>query len=169
MIWAMNQQNPSIKFLDPTKISIYRDENGDLWLKTGVGVEYRIERIVRNFPIALPWRYITLFDENQKEIGTLKDVNQLDNESARILKQELKRVYFIPKITKIYEVKEEYGVLIWNTDTDKGSRTFEVTSRHNIRKIGNNRVIVKDADGNLYDINLKRLDDRSEALIDALT
>ena len=166
----MNQRNHSIKLLDPTKIRIYRDENGNLRLRTGVGVECRVLKVVRNFPITMPWRYITLFDENQKEIGILKDVNQLDKESAKVLKEELERVYFIPKITKIHSIKEEYGVLIWNTDTDKGSRTFEVTSRHNIRKIGNNHVIVKDADGNLYDIpNLKNLDERSEALIDELT
>jgi len=64
----------------------------------------------------------------------------------KVLKDELERVYFIPKIKKIHRIKEEFGVLIWETETDKGPRRFEVTSRRDVKKMGKRRIIVRDLD-----------------------
>jgi len=131
--------------------------------------EYQIERVVRAFPITMPWNYIVFKDITDKEVGILKSVNELDGDSAQILKEELEKVYFIPRITKIHDIKDEFGVLVWRTETNKGPRTFEVVSRRDVKKISRNRILVKDGDGNLYDIpNIKKLDQRSLILLDSV-
>ncbi|RJS83817.1 DUF1854 domain-containing protein, partial [Candidatus Bathyarchaeota archaeon] len=142
----------SINILDPRKIRIFRDEPGRLKLIFDDNKEVLIKRVVRAFPLTMPWRYIILIDENGREVGLLRDLKCLDEKSMKALKEELERVYFIPKIKKIHRIKEEFGILIWETETDKGPRRFEVTSRRNIKKMGKRRIILRDADGNLYDI-----------------
>ncbi|RLI02783.1 hypothetical protein DRO38_03525, partial [Candidatus Bathyarchaeota archaeon] len=141
-----------VNILDPRKIRICRDESGRLKLIFDNDEKVLIKRVVRAFPLTMPWRYVILIDENDREVGLLRDLGDLDETSMKVLKDELERVYFIPKIKKIHRIKEEFGVLIWETETDKGPRRFEVTSRRDVKKMGKRRIIVRDADGNLYDI-----------------
>ena len=161
----MKPKSISVRILDPKKIRIYRNRYGDLVLNVN-GIERRVSRVVRAFPITMPWRYIIFIDENGEEIGLLKSFKGLDNGSAKVLREELEKRYFIPKITKIHEIREEFGVLVWKTETDKGPRTFEVTSRRNIKRISGGRILVRDGDDNLYEIDYRCLDRRSRTLID---
>jgi len=159
----------SVRILEPGKIKIFRDEHGNLKLKIEGETEYQIQRVVRVFPITMPWNYIAFKDVNDREIGILRSVNELDKDSAQVLKEELEKTYFIPKITKIYDIKDNFGVFVWRTKTNKGPRTFEVVSREDIKKISIDRVLIKDGDGNLYDIpNIKNLDKRSLILLDSV-
>ena len=58
---------------------------------------------------------------------------------------------------------------MWETETDKGTRRFEVTSRRDVKKIGKRRIIVKDADGNLYEIpDYAILDQKSIILLESV-
>ena len=163
----MKPKSISVRILDPKKIRIYRNRYGDLVLSVN-GIEHRVSRVVRAFPITMPWRYIIFIDENGEEIGLLKSFKGLDNGSAKVLREELEKRYFIPKITKIHEIREEFGVLVWKTETDKGPRTFEVTSRRNIKRISGGRILVRDGDDNLYEIDYRCLDRRSRTLIDEI-
>ena len=164
----MEAQGFSVNILDPSKIRIRRDDSGRLRAILDDAGEFRVKRIVRAFPLTMPWRYIILIDENDREIGLIRSIRDLDENSMMILKEELERVYFIPRITKIYRIKEEFGVLIWETETDKGPRRFEVTSRRNIKKMDKRRIIIRDADGNLYDIpDYANLDQKSLVLLES--
>jgi len=165
----METQDFSVNILDPKKIRICRDESGRLRLIFDEAVRINLKRVVRAFPLTMPWRYIILIDENNREIGLLRDIKDLDDSSRKILKEELEKIYFIPRITKIRRIKEEFGVLIWETETDKGPRRFEVTSRRDIKKIGKRRIIIRDADGNLYDIpDYANLDQKSLVLLESV-
>jgi len=159
----------SVNILDPRKIRIFRDESGRLKLIFDDNKEVLVRRVVRAFPLTMPWRYIILIDENGGEVGLLRDLKCLDEKSMKVLKEELERVYFIPKIKKIHRIKEEFGILIWETETDKGPRRFEVTSRRNIKKMGKRRIILRDADGNLYDIrDYADLDQKSIIMLESV-
>ncbi|RLI06303.1 hypothetical protein DRO22_01425 [Candidatus Bathyarchaeota archaeon] len=158
-----------VNILDPRKIRICRDESGRLKLIFDNDEKVLIKRVVRAFPLTMPWRYVILIDENDREVGLLRDLGDLDETSMKVLKDELERVYFIPKIKKIHRIKEEFGVLIWETETDKGPRRFEVTSRRDVKKMGKRRIIVRDADGNLYDIpDYADLDQKSIILLESV-
>jgi len=165
----MNMQDFSIKILDPKRIRICRDDSRRLRLIFDNEEKLTIKKVVRVFPLTRPWRYIILIDEKDKEIGLIRNIEDLDESSMKTLKDELERVYFIPKIKKIYQIKEEFGVLIWETETDKGPRRFEVTSRRDVKKMGKRRIIVRDADGNLYDIpSYTSLDQKSIILLESV-
>ena len=165
----MEKRDFSVNILDPKKIRISRDESGRLKIIFKGGAEVIVKRIIKAFPLTMPWRYIILIDENDQEIGVIKAIKDLDESSRRILVEQLEKIYFIPKITKIHQIKEEFGVLLWETETNKGPRRFEVTSRRDIKKIGKRRIIIKDADGNLYDIpDYARLDQRSKVLLETV-
>ena len=165
----METQGFSVNILDPRKIRIFRDESGRLKLIFDDNKEVLIRRVVRAFPLTMPWRYIILIDENGGEVGLLRGLKCLDEKSMKVLKEELERVYFIPKIKKIHRIKEEFGILIWETETDKGPRRFEVTSRRDVKKMGKRRIIVRDADGNLYDIpDYADLDQKSIILLESV-
>jgi len=158
-----------VNILDPRKIRICREESGRLKLIFDNDEKVLIKRVIRAFPLTMPWRYIILIDENDREVGLLRDLGDLDETSMKVLKDELERVYFIPKIKKIHRIKEEFGVLIWETETDKGPRRFEVTSRRDVKKMGKRRIIVRDADGNLYDIpDYADLDQKSIILLESV-
>ncbi|MCW4026296.1 MAG: DUF1854 domain-containing protein [Candidatus Bathyarchaeota archaeon] len=165
----MRTKSLSTRILEPIIMSIYKDESGDLRLKIDDDAEHKIQKILRAFPITMPWSYIVFKGTDDQEIGILRNFNELDSESARVLKEELEKLYFIPKITKIYDIKEEFGVLVWKTETDKGPRRFDVISRREVKKISRDRILIKDGDGNLYDIpDIKKLDQRSLILLDSV-
>ena len=85
--------------------------------------------------------------------------------TAEVLTHELERLYFLPKIVRIRGVTEEYGVLRVEVDTDKGPRTFEVRTREHIRFLPNGRILLRDLDGNRYEIpRLADLDGFSQML-----
>jgi 6-pyruvoyl-tetrahydropterin synthase len=152
------------RYLDTDKIRIYRDEDGELKLRNSR--DYTIKKAMRSFPLTHPWRYIAFLDEKDNEIGIIENVNELEKASREVLKDELERTYFVPVITKINEIKEEFGIFIWKTETDRGPRTFEVAHRERVKKAGNH-FFIKDADGNLYKIdNVENLDEHSKGLID---
>ena len=165
----MSTKSLSTRILEPNIMSIFKDESGDLRLKINDDAEHKIQKILRVFPITMPWNYIVFKGADDQEIGILRNFNELDSESARVLKEELEKVYFIPKITKVYDIKEEFGVLVWKTETDKGPRRFDVINRREVKKISRDRIMIKDGDGNLYDIpDIKKLDQRSLILLDSV-
>ena len=153
--------------LDSKAIKIYRDEKGRLMLKDGER-ERQIYRAARSFPLTAPDQFICLFDEDDKEIGIIRDINELDESSRQLLREELEKAYFMPKIKRVLSVKEVYGgVKDFSVETDRGYRDFEIHGLNSIKILGLSRVIITDVHGNRYEIpDLRDLDPRSRSLIE---
>jgi hypothetical protein len=135
-----------------TDTRIERDESGRLILHRE-GQSQPIGSIMSAFPLTRPGRMISLRDLEGEEIGTLDDVNQLEPASRGVMADELERTYFMPTITDILDVQEDLGVVTWEVDTNRGHRHFQVRRvRQNIRKMGNRRLVIKDVDGNRYEV-----------------
>lgn len=131
--------------------------------RTG-GHALRIGNVVTAFPLSRPQCMIQLRDEEGQEIGILDDIRQLDKESRRIVQEQLDRSYFMPRILDVEGMESKLGVETWKVVTDKGPRTFMVRRpRINVRKLGRLRLIIKDVDGNRYDVrNWSRLPPRAQ-------
>jgi hypothetical protein len=102
-----------------------------------------------------------------KEIGIVQDIQKIEPQSRKIVEEELEMMYFTPKITHINRIKSERGSYKWMVETDRGEREFDVRHREDIRILASNRVIVKDVDGNRFEIpNYSRLNSRSRSILE---
>jgi len=117
------------------------------------GAEQVVAGVVSAFPLTHRHTMVSLRGADGEEIGILDDVGRLDEDSRRIIRQELDRSYFMPRITDIMDLSESMNVEEWKVQTDKGPHTFLVRgARRNVRRMGRRRLVIKDVDGNRYDI-----------------
>ncbi|MBE3577646.1 MAG: DUF1854 domain-containing protein [Limnochordales bacterium] len=150
-----------LNLLDPRVSEFYRDTAAGLSLRVG-HEEWKGVRVALAFPLTMRDRYIVVKDRDGKEIGIVKDLAELGEESQRVVREELAKAYFIPKITRINSIEEQFGITTWKVETDRGPRVFEVRERRDVRFIGPDHLIIKDVDGNRYEIvNLRQLDPAS--------
>ena len=125
-------------------------ENGDVF----TDLEPR-----RLFPITDLNRYITLLDEKEKEIALIKEISDLDEESAKAVNDCFKDFYMIPKITAVLEVNDKFGVLKWKVMTDRGEISFSIRNRHSdIKVLGKKRLFIRDSNDNRYLGNINEFD-----------
>ena len=143
--------------LDPVKVLFFRTGGSNVRATVTdpvIGGErtYLRVQLARAFPLSQPDRYIGLRDEKDKDIGMLATLTGLDADSRGILDEELNRRYFVPKIEKVMQVKEEFGTSTWDVQTDRGRRTFIVQNiRESVQTLSPTRLLVTDKDGTRYE------------------
>lgn len=81
------------------------------------------------FPVAHPSRYISLIHSTGKkdvEIGIIRDLNEFPPEAVKLVRDALRRRYFVHTITKINRIEERYNntLLAFDVETDKGPINF---------------------------------------------
>ena len=121
----------------------------------------------RLFPMTGENRYITLLDDAGKEIAIIRSLKTLMPESRKVIDNALYEYYFIPKISKINEITDKFGILTFDVDTDKGRVSFDIKNRHyDIKQIYGHRILLRDRNDNRYEIeDSSKLDKRSLKLI----
>ncbi len=156
-----------IKPLDAKKTNIYRNGLDDLVVELSDGSKYEKVRAIRAFPLLNPSEFIVLRDEEDNEIGLIESIKELKSESKKVLEEELQKTYFVPQITRITNLEEKFGVSQWEVETNKGIHTFNVKNRQEVRLFSSGRVLIKDADGNRYEIpDYRLLDSKSIAFLE---
>lgn len=123
----------------------------------------------RLFPLSGLEKYITLLDEEGVERGIIRDMKTLPEKERTTIEECLDEYYLIPRVTKITDCKEKYGVLrIW-AQTNCGDVVIEIRNiLHGIKLIYGTRVQLRDVNDNRYEIsNINELDSRSRRLIDS--
>jgi hypothetical protein len=90
-------------------------------------------------------------------------------DSKTAVEQCLAEYSLIPKIQKIYEIKEISRNMNVYVLTDKGERRFEIANRHNdIKVIHGTRVLFRDISDNRYEIeDADKLDKSSKIRLGA--
>ena len=156
-----------LKFLDASGVRFERNAFEELVIQLPDGsIRKRVEPVYA-FPVSETSRYIALMDEESNEIGIIEDIKHLPHESRKILVEELQRRYFMPKIIKINALEGQFGITQWVVETSQGDVQFSLRSRYDIVTLGSGRVLIKDADGNRYEIeNYNKLDPQSIALLE---
>ena len=137
-----------------------------LTLKDGTVYENLEPR--RLFPVTNENMFITLLDSDERELGFVRDFDELDEDSREALRQSFAEYYMIPKIEKLTKTEEKFGTLKWTVVTDRGDVTFRIRNRNSdIKRLyGTNRVIIRDSNDNRYEIpDVENLDGRSKRLL----
>jgi hypothetical protein len=110
-------------------------------------------RAARCFPWMLPDSYIAIRDKEGKELALLKTLDELDAASRQVVQQELREKCFSPRILKVLDYANEFGVVSITAHTDRGQVTFQIRSRDDIRVLSPTRALFRDADGNTYEVH----------------
>ncbi len=123
----------------------------------------------RLFPVTGLDRYITLLDTDGNEQAVIRDVGSLMDESRDTVKKALEEYYLVPKITRIIECYEKYGLMKMKVETDRGTYAFDIKSRYNdIKILYDGRVLLRDSSDNRYEIEkFDTLDKRSKKLFNS--
>lgn len=155
-----------LEYLDTSKVSIHKNAFAELVVQLPDGSTHTNVEPVRSFPLTETLRFISLLDSEGNELGIIEDARKLAPQSRDALIEELEKRYFMPKITKINSLDGQFGVTQWDVDTTQGNVQFGMRTRYDLVTLGNGRVLIKDADGNRYEIdNYNNLDQKSYALL----
>jgi hypothetical protein len=96
---------------------------------------------------------ISVRDAEGEEVGLIDDISMLDGKSRALMQAELEKSYFMPRISNILYCEEKLNVVTMEVETDRGDRTFQIRNvRRNIRNLPHYRIVIKDVDGNRYEI-----------------
>lgn len=135
--------------------------NGLLYL-TLDGEEKRVT-LFRQFPFDLLWEYISVLDEEEHELGIIRDVSLFEADTKSLLERELKKRYYTVAISAILSVKERFGFSYWRVMTSEGELKFTLRDTlRSIHSVNGSRVFFSDVNGNRYEIpDLHQLDTKS--------
>ncbi|MBN1580592.1 MAG: DUF1854 domain-containing protein [Anaerolineae bacterium] len=163
-------------YLEPEQIRFERrDDTLSLTLSGDQdAVQQHFPRVVLRscFPVSQDKFYLSVRDtadeDGPQEIGIIRDWTQLADADRQAVSNELGLHYFVPRIHKVYEVKDEFGFLYWTVDTDKGHKEFVM--RNNVireaREIAPGHWLLIDVNQARYEIeNVSALDRPSQKLI----
>lgn len=106
----------------------------------------------RSFPLTNSNVFISVKSQDEKEIGLIKDIKELqDRALVELIESKLFIRYFCPVIESIDSLKEEYGYCYFKTKTSAGTREFIVNGHDRpMVKLDEERFQVTDMDGNRY-------------------
>ena len=165
-----------LALLDPAGVRLFLDDFDQLYLRHvggEAGASQTTEpvgplQVQRAFPVSEAGEFLSLKEVAGDEVGLIRRLADLDADSRAALEHELKWTYFRSVISAVHSVEVQFHVPHWDVETDRGRRVFELhSSRRDIRVLPGGRVLLRDADGNVYEIpDMRRLDPASRAIVE---
>ncbi len=150
--------------IDGKSVRITRRQ-GDLRVDLELASGQRFEKLEarRMFPISDPEHWVTLLDEEKREVAVIPRLDQLEAEDAAAVLDSLKEYYLIPQILSVLKVENRPGGCTVQAQTDHGLCTFKVENRQqDIKRLPDGRILIRDANDNRYEIlDCGRLDRKS--------
>jgi hypothetical protein len=177
-----DETSSELRFLDPATVQ-FRQQGARLQFRTAPDAgrpepvegrekddaDWRDVTLVRLFPLTEPERWISLVEMNGKEVGILKDASRLGHDALRLARDELRRRYLVPRITRILTCRPRGDLVEWTVESDRGQQKFLTRDlREQIKEHMPTRLSIVDVEGNRYDIpDLAALDPESRRRLDA--
>lgn len=155
-----------LEILDVEKLRFFR--HGTVVRLTVEGDRsYTRVTLARAFPLSHPDRFVSVLDGEDKEIGVVATIAELESESAGLVEEELERRYIVPVILRVVSMNERFGIVEWEVETDRGERKFITRNlRDNVVQPSTDRYLLVDVDDNRYDVpDINNLDDTSQNLL----
>ncbi|MBQ9118739.1 MAG: DUF1854 domain-containing protein [Lachnospiraceae bacterium] len=143
-----------LRYLTKDNAVFERTEGGFVSVRIGEEFHPRVQ-VVRMFPFSDPDQYISIRtpDERSKEIGIIENMKQVSKETAEMLREQLALRYFTPIITKIINIKDEYGYAYFDVVTDRGACRFTINmGGHSVVHLSETRILISDIDENRFEI-----------------
>src|SRR5262249_9784833 len=114
------------------------------------------------FPISEPERWVLIRSADWDEMGCVGDSGKLPTDVWQLLKEELAQREFVPVIERIVRVSGNSEPCEWQVETDRGPTRFVLKSEEDVRRIGEQQILILDAHGTRYHIpDLSAVDAKS--------
>ena len=160
-------ENAPVEPYQPHEIRVFRAPKITVRMTVGDERSYIRVRPVQASPLAHTDRYVSLLDIKNEEVAFIRDMNDLDEESRRVIEEELAHRYLRATIQRIESIQMEYGVTYWDVMTDRGKREFVIRGHENTHWASDTRLLLTDVDGNRFEVvDYTRLDPHSIQLIE---
>lgn len=155
-----------IFYIRPQDITFWQTK-GNLLAAKSKTYEGRVN-LLRIFPLTYAFQYLSVKDDDFNELGVIEDARIFSPEQFALIEEELSKRYFVPSITKVNDVREEFGNYFWECETTSGNRSFTVRDlANNLLKTKDGGLILIDTDGNRYGVKeLKQLGTKAARLLD---
>ena len=169
---------PDIGFLDTDRADFYTGPGGFTGLRYE-GRDYSHVVLRRSLPVKEPMKYISVADDENNEIGIIRDVYSLKGGQQEIVIKELESRYYSPEILEIISVRDKLGYVYIEMRIQNKNKKVYVKScavkdvSRNIRMLSDTGanypgLIIFDVDGNRYIVSdLFRLDKKSLKQLDS--
>ena len=121
----------------------------------------------RLFPRSGSNKYIVLLDSEGEQIAIIRNIDNLETKSKKVLEDALNEYYMIPRITRFIEMSTKFKIWQWTAETDRGIIKFEIQNHiASVKPLFDGRVLIKDANDNRYEIpDYRKLDIRSQKML----
>jgi hypothetical protein len=154
---------------EEAELRLERRNDGQLWAvlpdkETPVWVR-------RCFPWTAPARFVSLRDRDEEEVALVRDLDELEPDSRRVLATSLAEAGFVLEVTGVKAVEDEIEIRTFHVQTKQGARRFQTLRDEWPRAMPDGGILLKDVAGDLYLVpDPKALDrpsrDRLWALLD---
>jgi hypothetical protein len=122
---------------------------------------------VRAFPIQAPDEGISLMTSDGREVAWIPALTDLAPALREMLEAELRGREFMPEIKAISAVSSYATPSTWQVSTDRGDTSFVLRGEEDIRRIGQETLLISDSHGIHFLLrNLPGLDAQSRKILD---
>jgi hypothetical protein len=129
---------------------LHDDAWGRLMLTAADGHIHLGVHPVRAFPITDPRHGISLCDAEGHEVVWIDDLDALPPPVRQHLEAALARREFVPVLRRVLKVSAPVEPSEWIVETDRGPTKFILNSDEDVRRLGENRALLSDANGIRY-------------------
>ncbi|WP_419885549.1 DUF1854 domain-containing protein [Paenibacillus sp. B-A-8] len=157
---AKDKDPYEINIFEPGAISFSRSQGG-VFQGVVEGKVYEELILFRIFPFQYNTQYISVRNSKSEEIGVIRDIDQLDEESRGEVDKELQLRYFLPVVTRIDSIKQKADMWIWELQTNLGQTRIVMRNLHEHMQYPSLHRII------LTDVNGKRCEIRDYSTLDA--
>ncbi|HDS74109.1 MAG TPA: DUF1854 domain-containing protein [Firmicutes bacterium] len=142
---------PDYEIFDTKRIRLFTDESGKCRLTVEADRSYPDVNVLRCFPHSMPNDYWAITDRTNRVVGIIRDPSALDSMSYETAQRMLSIQYFLPVVTAVYSIQEEFGAFYFDIETNLGRRTFVAKGvRDSVDEHEDGEIIITDVDENRY-------------------
>jgi hypothetical protein len=112
-----------------------------------------IVRVCTCFPWTAPGTFVSLRDENDKEVALIPSLDEVDAESRAVLGRALREAAFAFEITHVAVMRKEFEIRQWEVTCAEGPRTFQTKIDDYPHPLPPRGLLITDVVGDVYVIH----------------
>lgn len=137
------------------KNAVFKENEGGFISLSYEDTEYDRVQVIRLFPFTKPDEFISIrtVEESSREIGVIRKLSDVSDETRKLLEKQLNIHYFTPVIQEVLDIKDEYGYAYFHVMTNRGECRFTINMGSNaVSRLSDSRLLITDLDENRFEI-----------------